>query len=199
MTQEEMSAEETAMWLELARLVDKAKGDKRGEYRADQEYVALKLNVDVETLVDRVSKLPFGFAALLMGSKDIAFDKNFVGMLRAWADSQPEDPHLTETEARKRVARQGAAFMDAGQHFDDRTLARMTGVPHYHVGQIIREFEFEVDSGHQLLGTGLYASGAGDADKWRTIGFPLAKDANEPLLVFNIERMETTKVINTTW
>jgi len=83
--------------------------------------------------------------------------------------------------------------MAAGQKFDDRTLARVTGVPHYHVGRIIRELNYVVDSQVQEASHGLYHRKYGDEDTWKTETFPLA-DAGEPALVFNIKRMETTLV-----
>ena len=99
-----------------------------------------------------------------MGSKDISCEKSFVGMVRAWVAPQPEDSGLTEAEAKRRVARAGAELMDAGEHFDDQTLARMTGVPHYCVSRMVPEFEYEIDSTIRLASGRLYLWDADEAD-----------------------------------
>ena len=189
----QMEAAEAAMWLEIANLVEASEAGKRGEVRIDQDQVAQKVGVDVTVLVERISQLRMDFALLLMNSKDLCFNQRFIWMVRALAEPQPLQVGINAADARRRIAKHGAEFMDAGQEFDDVTLQNATGIPHYHVGQIVRDLNLAVDSSVEPLMGGLYNWHPGDADKWRVEAFPLA-ELGEPLLVFNIERMETTFV-----
>lgn len=188
-----MDPENADMWLQVADVVEAAEADRNGNVAIHQDELAAHLGVDVSTLIKLLDELHPAFSILYFNDLRVHLSKSFVWMLRALANPQPEDRRLTDVEARRRVAKSGAEFMDAGQEFDDRTLARVTGVPHFHVERIIRELNYEVDSNVEASSGGFYGWKGGDADRWKTEAFPLA-EADDPLVVFNIERTETTLV-----